>query len=66
MIGRCVLDASSTLAWLFGDAEDPERLSTLLLGRGWIAPWLWRLEVLQAVTRRERQKRISLRRDPVC
>ena len=54
-----VLDASSTLSWLFRETDHAEQLEVLLLGHAWIVPSLWRLEIVQAVTRRERQKRYT-------
>ena len=51
-----VVDASVTLAWLFD--EGPPSLSTneRVAGASFIAPWMWRLEVVNVVLVKEREK----------
>lgn len=55
-----VIDASTALAWVLNEGGRGPRLSPLLRGSDLVAPWLWRLEVVQAITRRERQKRATV------
>jgi predicted nucleic acid-binding protein len=53
-----VVDASSTLAWLFAEQEPVDWLDRLLNG-GIVVPALWRLEVVNVVLKKERQRLIS-------
>ncbi|MEQ9453900.1 MAG: type II toxin-antitoxin system VapC family toxin [Phycisphaeraceae bacterium] len=54
-----LLDASATLAWLLDDEADGPAYDTLLSGRELFATSLWQLEVVNALLKRERQKRLS-------
>ena len=58
-MNACVLDASSSLAWVYDESGPGEALDAVLQRLDLQAPWLWRLEVVQAVTKKERQKRAS-------
>lgn len=51
-----MIDASTTLAWAFNEGGRGPALQLLLDENELVAPWLWRLEVVQVVTRKERQK----------
>lgn len=53
-----VVDASSTLAWLFAEQEPIEWLDSQLTS-GIVVPALWRLEVVNVVLKKERQTLIS-------
>jgi predicted nucleic acid-binding protein len=50
------VDASATLAWLFEEDASPELVKQVLDQSELVAPWLWRLEVTNAVLVRERRK----------
>lgn len=54
-----VIDASVTLAWLFDETASPDPLNVLLSNEQLIVPTLWRLEVVNAVLKKERQKIIT-------
>jgi predicted nucleic acid-binding protein len=54
-MSRFVVDASATLAWLFGEEEHRSRLPADIESAEMIAPWLWRTEVTNAVLVRERR-----------
>jgi predicted nucleic acid-binding protein len=55
------LDASVTLAWLFGDEVSPEvrRVFEGIAERGAVVPSLWSLEVANSLTMAVRRKRID-------
>jgi predicted nucleic acid-binding protein len=55
-MSRIVIDASSTLAWLFDEDEGGGRLKSILAASDLVAPWLWRLEVTNVILVRERRK----------
>lgn len=55
-----VLDASATLAWCFNEDGLGARLASLIGGAQPVAPWLWRLEVANAIMVKERRKLISV------
>ena len=55
-MSRIVIDASSTLAWLFDEDELEGRLKSILAASDLVAPWLWRLEVTNVILVRERRK----------
>lgn len=57
---RHVIDASTSLAWCFNEKGRGRSLAPLLLASELVAPWLWRLEVVPAVTKRERRNRITV------
>jgi predicted nucleic acid-binding protein len=50
-----ILDASAALAWLFSEEPDGRLIGYLIRGHGAVAPWLWRVEVVNAVVRKERR-----------
>lgn len=54
-----VVDASATLAWLFAESEQPIELLEDQLTSGILVPALWRLEVVNVVLKKERQKLIT-------
>lgn len=56
---RMVLDASTTLAWLFNEADAATRIKPVLDGSSPVAPDLWQLEVVNAVLVRHRRKLIT-------
>lgn len=58
-MARLVLDASVALAWLF--AEDPSAIAIegVLTSYDLVSPWVWRLEMVNAVLVRERRKIVS-------
>jgi predicted nucleic acid-binding protein len=51
-----VLDASAALEWLFLDKPAVPLASDPVSNASFVAPWLWRLEVVNAVLVKERQK----------
>ena len=55
-MSRIVVDASITIAWLFEEDAGTAKLKRVLERSELIAPWLWRLEVTNAVLVRERRK----------
>jgi predicted nucleic acid-binding protein len=48
-----------TLAFLFDEGPTQRQVQSILKAADLVAPWLWRLEVTNAVLVRERQKRLS-------
>lgn len=58
-MGRCLIDASVTLAWLFDESGRGAALDRQLKPLQLVAPWLWRLEVVNAVVARERRRQIT-------
>jgi predicted nucleic acid-binding protein len=58
-MSRIVIDASSTLAWLFDEDDGASRVKSVLETSGLVAPWLWRLEVTNAILVRERRKALT-------
>ena len=56
-MSEVVIDASTTLAWLLEESEDA--LPTSLEEVELVAPWLWRIEVANAVWTQERRQRIT-------
>jgi predicted nucleic acid-binding protein len=59
-MGRIIIDASITLAWLFNEDGRGDAIKSMLDRSELVAPWLWRLEVTNAVLVRERRKIYSL------
>ncbi len=55
----CVIDASITIAWIFDEDGRGGALDKLLRPMNLAAPWLWRLEVANAILVRERRKDLS-------
>jgi predicted nucleic acid-binding protein len=53
---RIVIDASATLGWLFDEDRAAARLKPVLDASELVAPWLWRLEVVNAILVRQRRK----------
>ncbi len=51
----CLIDASITLAWLFDEAGRGASLDRQIEQLELVAPWLWRLEVVNVVLIRERR-----------
>jgi len=58
-MSRIVIDASSTLAWLFDEDDSAARAKSILDANALVAPWLWRLEVTNAILVRERRKALA-------
>ena len=58
-MSRCLIDASTTLAWLFNESGRGPALQQQFQGLDLVAPWLWRIEVVHVVLKRERQKKIT-------
>lgn len=56
-----VLDSSVALTWCFEDERTPATLAVLdrVMNAGAVAPSLWPLEVLNALTMAERRKRLT-------
>ena len=54
-----VVDASATLAWLFGEGNPAAWLEANLSSMELSAPALWRLEVVNAIVVKERRKQIT-------
>ncbi len=54
-----VVDASATLAWLFGEVDPIDWLEVTLQQESLLAPSLWQLEVVQAVLKKERQHQVT-------
>ncbi len=54
-----VLDASATLAWAFDEDGFGEVLGGLIRDSTPVVPWLWRLEVTNAILVKERRKILS-------
>jgi predicted nucleic acid-binding protein len=56
---RIIIDASTTLDWLFDEDTSADRVKAILDTSEIVAPWLWRLEVTNAVLVRERRKLLT-------
>jgi len=56
MMSKIVIDASATLAWLFAENGQTKRIESAMKSNELVAPWLWRLEVVNVVLIRERRK----------
>ena len=57
---RFVIDSSVTLAWLFNEDAAGARIEAALAGAELVAPWLWRLEVVNVILIRERRKQLNI------
>lgn len=55
-----VIDASTTLAWLLGEDEQRRRLPHGFDQAFLVAPWLWRVEVCNAILKCERRGRLTV------
>jgi len=55
-MSRCVIDASTTLAWLFNENNRGLGLAQQFQKLELVAPWLWRLEIAHVILKRERTK----------
>ena|ERR1019366_6599272 len=58
-MARIIVDASITLSWLFEEDAAPAKVKRILERSELVAPWLWRLEVTNAVLVRERRKLLA-------
>jgi len=58
-MARLVIDANITLAWLFDEDSASARIKPVLDRSELVAPWLWRLEVTNAVLVRERRRMLA-------
>jgi len=58
-MSKIVIDASSTLTWLFDEDDSAARAKSILDTHALVAPWLWRLEVTNAILVRERRKALT-------
>lgn len=56
---RVVIDASATLSWVFGQDESRAVEAVLENAGDLVAPWIWRLEVVNTVLVRERRKLLT-------
>jgi len=56
---RCLIDASTTLAWVFNESGRGPALQQQFQNLELVAPWLWRIEIVHAVLKRERQKKLT-------
>ncbi len=56
---RCLIDASTTLAWLFNENGRGPALQQQFQSLDLVAPWLWRIEIVHVVLKRERQKKLT-------
>ncbi len=56
---RCLIDASTTLAWLFNEAGRGPSLQQQFQKLDLVAPWLWRIEIVHVVLKRERQQKLT-------
>ena len=56
---RIIIDASTTLAWLFDEDAPSARLKPVLDVSELVAPWLWRLEVVNAILVRQRRRALT-------
>jgi predicted nucleic acid-binding protein len=54
-----VIDASATLAWLFGENDPKDWLTAQASSAALLAPAHWRLEVVNAVIVKERRRQIT-------
>ena|ERR1022692_1311659 len=59
---RIVIDASVTLAWLFDENAAAARIEAVLSGADLVAPWLWRLEVVNVILVKERRNLLTVAR----
>ena len=58
-MARLVIDANITLAWLFDEDSASARIKPVLDRSELVAPWLWLLEVTNAVLVRERRRMLA-------
>jgi len=56
---QCLIDASTTLAWLFNEEGRGSSLQQQFQSMDLVAPWLWRIEIVHVVLKRERQKKLT-------
>jgi predicted nucleic acid-binding protein len=56
---RIIIDASTTLAWLFHEDASAAQVGKVLEASDLVAPWLWRLEVTNATLVRQRRKLLT-------
>ncbi len=54
-----IIDASTTLAWLFDEDASASHVKPVLEASDLVAPWLWRLEVTNAILVRQRRKLLT-------
>jgi predicted nucleic acid-binding protein len=54
-----VVDASTTLGWLFGELESIDSIKVRAATDSFVVPPIWQLEISNAVLKRERQRRIT-------
>src|ERR1700683_854311 len=55
-MGPIVIDASAVLGWLFDEDRAATKVKAVMDRSQLVAPWLWRLEVANAVLIRTRRK----------
>jgi len=60
MMSKIVIDASATLAWLFAENGQTKKIESAMKSNELVAPWLWRLEVVNVILIRERRKMLSV------
>ena len=54
-----VVDANTTIAWLFGEPEHAGRIPPDFAETTMLVPWLWRAETVNVILVCERRKRIT-------
>lgn len=54
-----IVDASVTLAWIFGEDDPPKGEAEILEKTPLVAPALWKIEVVNAVLVKERRKQLT-------
>lgn len=54
-----VVDANTTLAWLWGEPGTIDQLPVDFAETPMVVPWLWRAEVVNAVLVRERRRHLT-------
>ena len=59
MMAAIVIDASVALAWVFEEDRAAATIEAVIEKSELVAPWLWRLEVANAVLVRERRKLVT-------
>lgn len=54
-----VVDASATLGWLFAETDSSDWIEAQLRSDTLIVPYLWQLEVVHTVLKKERQHKLA-------
>lgn len=56
MSRHMVIDASAAIAWLLNENESAQQIGRLLSNSQLMAPWLWKLEIVNTILVYERRK----------